>query len=106
MDLLPPETAATSSLWRSVTFVNNVLVAVSYSGTGNRVMTSPDGVTWTSRSAADVGWCSVTFGNNLFLAISYSGTGNRVMTIDEVLRGDMASVVGADHDVFFLCKGV
>jgi hypothetical protein len=44
-------------------------------------MTSPDGITWTSRtSAADNSWASVTYGNGLFVAVSYSGTGNRVMT--------------------------
>jgi hypothetical protein len=44
-------------------------------------MTSPDGITWTSRtSAADNNWYSVTYGNGLFVAVSGSGTGNRVMT--------------------------
>jgi len=44
-------------------------------------MTSPDGITWTSRtSAADNGWSSVTYGNGLFDAVSINGTGNRVMT--------------------------
>jgi hypothetical protein len=44
-------------------------------------MTSPDGITWTSRtSAADNNWQSVAFGNNVFVAVANSGTGNRVMT--------------------------
>jgi len=44
-------------------------------------MTSPDGITWTSRtSAADNSWNSVTYGNGLFVAVSTTGTGNRVMT--------------------------
>jgi hypothetical protein len=44
-------------------------------------MTSPDGITWTSRtSAADNQWFAVTYGNDLFVAVSGSGTGNRVMT--------------------------
>jgi hypothetical protein len=44
-------------------------------------MTSPDGITWTSRtSAADNSWRSVTYGNGLFVAVSSSGSGNRVMT--------------------------
>ena len=44
-------------------------------------MTSPDGITWTSRtSAADNSWYDVTYGNGLFVAVSYTGTGNRVMT--------------------------
>ena len=45
-------------------------------------MTSPDGITWTARTAAEAnGWYSVTYGNGLFVAVAYTGT-NRVMTID------------------------
>jgi hypothetical protein len=57
--------------------------AVSFTGTPNMVMTSPDGITWTSRtSAADNGWLSVTWAKELglFCAVSYTGSGNRVMT--------------------------
>ena len=53
------------------------------SGTGNRVMTSPDGINWTIRtSAADNNWQSVTWSPtlNLFVAVASTGTGNRVMT--------------------------
>ncbi len=57
--------------------------SVSQSGTGNRVMTSPDGITWTTRtSAADNQWLNIIWISELFLfvAISTNGTGNRVMT--------------------------
>jgi surface protein len=58
-----------------------MFVAVSDYGTGNRVWTSPDGVTWTNRnSAADNNWTSVAYGNGLWVAVSTSGVGNRVMT--------------------------
>jgi predicted RecA/RadA family phage recombinase len=64
-----------------VTYGNGLFVAVAASGTGDRVMTSPDGITWTSRtSAADNSWTSVTYGNGLFVAVSGTGTGDRVMT--------------------------
>ena len=44
-------------------------------------MTSPDGITWTSRtSAANNGWASVAYSDGLFVAVSTTGTGNRVMT--------------------------
>ncbi len=44
-------------------------------------MTSPDGITWTSRTAAtDNAWRSVTYGNGLFVAVAVNGTGDRVMT--------------------------
>ena len=74
-------TSPADNSWRSVTYGNGLFVAVSYTGTGNRVMTSPDGVTWTSRtSAADNDWRNVIYGNGLFVAVAFSGTGNRVMT--------------------------
>jgi tetrahydromethanopterin S-methyltransferase subunit F len=69
--------------WRSVTYGNGLFVAVARTdyGSGVRVMTSPDGITWTARtSAADNSWWSVTYGNGLFVAVAVSGTGNRVMT--------------------------
>lgn len=77
--------SASDNDWRSITYGNGLYVAVASSGTGNRVMTSPDGINWTSRnSAADLFWLSVTYGNGLFVAvartISATGTNNRVMT--------------------------
>ena len=73
--------SAADNNWYSVTYGNGTFVAVSWSGTGNRVMTSPDGITWTARtSAADNYWNCVTYGNGTFVAVSWSGTGNRVMT--------------------------
>lgn len=56
--------------WRGVAFGNGVFVAVASSGTGTRVMTSSDGLTWTPRqSATDSDWNAVTFHNNLFVAV-------------------------------------
>ena len=67
------------SSWATITYGNNVYVALSNSGT-NRVMTSPDGTTWTSRTAAELNtWNDITFGNGLFVAVAGNGT-NRVMT--------------------------
>ena len=74
-------TSAADNSWLSVCYGNGLFVAVAITGTGNRVMTSPDGITWTIRaSTADNDWHSVCYGNGLFVAVSYSGTGNRVMT--------------------------
>jgi len=71
---------APQGVWSAVAYGNNRFVAVASSGTGNRVMTSPDGITWTPRNAAQANsWRSVTFGNNLFVAVSDDGT-DRVMT--------------------------
>ena len=75
--------SAADNAWVSITFGNNLFVAVAYTGSGNRVMTSPDGITWTIRtSAADNEWVSATYGNGLFVVVSQSGTGDRVMTMD------------------------
>jgi hypothetical protein len=64
-----------------VAYGNNLFVAVAGSGTGNRVMTSPDGIRWTIRTTpADNTWISITYGNGLFVAVASTGTGNRVMT--------------------------
>jgi hypothetical protein len=52
---------------------------VAQSGT-NRIMTSPDGVTWTAQTTAGSdSWVSVAYGNGTFVAVSSSGT-HRVMT--------------------------
>ena len=72
-------TAAEANLWSSITFGNNLFVAIASNGT-NRVMTSPDGITWTPQLAAEANqWLSVTFGDGLFVAVAQTGT-NRVMT--------------------------
>ena len=71
--------------WISVCWSPELMlfVAVAYSGTGNRVMTSPDGIVWTQRaSAADNVWQSVCWSRELSMIVSASsdGAGNRVMT--------------------------
>ncbi|MFA5933832.1 MAG: tail fiber domain-containing protein [Candidatus Paceibacterota bacterium] len=74
-------TGSVNNQWLGVTYGNGLFVAVAINGTGDGVMTSPDGINWTSRtSAADNSWTSVTYGNGLFVAVASSGTGNRVMT--------------------------
>jgi len=78
-------TSAADNNWREVAWAPELglFAAVSNSGTGNRVMTSPDGITWTIRtSAADNNWYSVAWAAELglFAAVAYSGAGNRVMT--------------------------
>ncbi|GAB3034168.1 hypothetical protein GCM10027185_40020 [Spirosoma pulveris] len=62
-----------------MTYGNGLFVAVAGDGT-NRVMTSPDGITWTARTAAENNsWYSVTYGNGQFVAVAGDGT-KRVMT--------------------------
>ena len=60
-----------------------LFVAVATTGTGNRVMTSPDGITWTTRvSAVDNSWRSVVWAPELGLlvAVAFTGTNDRIMT--------------------------
>ena len=78
-------TSAADNSWRSICWSpeRGLFCAVGETGTGNRVMTSPDGITWTARtSAADNTWAAVCWSTDLglFCAVSSSGTGNRVMT--------------------------
>lgn len=78
-------TGAADNNWQAVCWAaeRGLFCGVGASGTGNRVMTSPDGITWTARtSAADNQWLSVCWSAELglFCAVGNTGTGNRVMT--------------------------
>ena len=98
-------TSAADNNWYSVTYGNGLFVAVANSGTGNRVMTSPDGINWTARtSAADNQWYSVTYGNGLFVAVSASGTGNRVMTSPDGITWT-SRTSAADNNWQSVCYG-
>jgi hypothetical protein len=60
--------------WRSVTYGNGLYVSVSevdgLQPTSNRIMTSPDGITWTLRTGTSYNnLYSVTFGNGIFVAV-------------------------------------
>jgi len=75
---------ALSRIWASVTWSPelSLFCAVARSGTGDRVMTSSNGITWTTRSsAADNSWNSVTWSPelSLFVAVA-SGATDGVMT--------------------------
>ena len=80
--------ASEASGWRGITYGNGLFVATAYSSGTNRVMTSPNGITWTSRSDAlnpqygSDNWFSVTYGNGLFVAVSSTsgGSSGKVMT--------------------------
>ena len=80
-DAVWTESESAASGYFGLAYGANLFVGVSISGTGTRVQTSPDGITWTLRtSAADLSWRAITYGDGLFVAVAASGTGNRVMT--------------------------
>lgn len=74
--------AAGANEWASVTYGNGQFVAVAIvthparSGR-DTVMTSPDGVTWTSRGMSNTSWDSLTYGNGLFVGTT---RGPRIIT--------------------------
>lgn len=77
--------AGTDHNWSDMVYGNLLLVAVSSSGTVNRVMTSYDGIRWVARTAAsDVkNWRGIAFSSslNLYAAVANGGTaGQKVMT--------------------------
>jgi hypothetical protein len=59
--------------WRGVCYGNGMFVSVSSTGVGNRVMTSPDGRTWTSRTSLSKLWGGVCYGDGLFVAVGQDG---------------------------------
>jgi hypothetical protein len=78
-------TILVTNAWDSVVWSPelSLFAAVAYSGTGNRVMTSPDGINWTTRATpADNSWFGITWASelSLFVAVAGSGSFNRVMT--------------------------
>ncbi|MFU1797388.1 phage tail protein, partial [Paenibacillus azoreducens] len=91
--------------WNNICYGNGTFVAISANGTGNRVMTSLDGVTWTLRqSAADINWRGVCYGNGLFVAVSSSGTGNRIMTSPDGINWTLRQSA-ADNTWNAICYG-
>ena len=84
--------------WQSVTYGNNLFVAVSSFGP-DKVMTSDDGIEWVYRSfPGDVvgGWQSVTYGNNIFVAVSNQGT-QRVMTSEDGIEWELEQTQRQNH---------
>ncbi len=75
-------TSAADNTWNSVTYANDLFVAVGDQSTGtSNVMTSPDGINWTNRTSPISAWKSVTYGNGLFVAVGPISAGTQnVMT--------------------------
>ena len=66
--------------WVLVSYGNGLFVSLQGGGGATKVMTSPDGINWTSGSNAEANnWRGMVYGNGLFVAVSIDGA-NRVMT--------------------------
>jgi hypothetical protein len=99
--------SAVGNSWNSVCWSPDLglFCAVASSGAGNRIMTSANGNTWTTRtSAVDNSWTSVCWSRELglFCAVSSSGTSNRVMTSPDGLVWTSRSSA-ADNDWTSVC---
>ena len=78
-------------MWQAVTYGNGLFVAV---GSGGAVMTSPDGLRWTRRTAAAANsWQGVAWDGQKFVAVSSNGT-NRVMYSSDGFTWENGAVDG------------
>jgi len=91
--------------WTSVCYGNGLFVAVSNSG--DRVMTSPDGINWTVRTAASDNdfWASVCYGNGLFVAVGSGGGSDRVITSPDGINWT-ARTADSDFTEVIYAKGM
>lgn len=99
--------SAANNQWLGIAYGNNLYVAISIDGSGNRVMTSPDGVAWTiGASAANLEWRSIAYGNGIYVAVAsgVSGGVNRVMTSAEGITWTQRSG-SADQPWYSVCYG-
>ena len=80
-----PIAAAAKNQWNCVAYGGGVFVALSSNGTGNRVMSSPDGTIWTvtATGAPDNAWGTncLCYGNGMFVAVS-GGATNAMYSVD------------------------
>lgn len=65
-----------SRQWQAIAYGNGVFAALSYlNGTTGQAMTSPDGITWTSRNtASNQDWRAICYGGGQFVAVCTGGT--------------------------------
>jgi hypothetical protein len=70
--------------WTDVAYGNSKYVAISYNYfdafyTGNRVMTSTNGTTWTGVTAFGHRWARIIFGNGVFVALALNSSDSGIM---------------------------
>lgn len=89
-------TSGYSNAWEAVTYGGGLFVAVASTGSG-RVMTSPDGVTWTLRTAPLNRWKALTYGNGQFVTVGESSASSPIATsTDGITWTQQSSPVSED----------
>lgn len=78
--------AAAANSWTCVEWSPelSIFCAVAASGTGNRVMTSPDGITWTAQACPSQGWLSVAWSQPLNTLVAIGSSGRAMYSRDGV----------------------
>jgi len=91
-----------SNNWTSVTWGNNIFCAVANQGNGNRVMTSPDGVSWISQTSINNSWNYVFWGKNIFFALSDSQSNGKNIMFSSTLYGkEMSNISDISQSYWF-----
>ena len=74
IDQTPP-TGTDSYVWTAIAYGAGTFAAVSNIGSGNRAMTSPDGVTWTAQATpANNPYVALAYGAGVFSALTSNGS--------------------------------
>jgi hypothetical protein len=90
----------------AIAYGAGLFVAINTNYPGYRVMTSPDGITWTMRATpADNSWRGIYWNGSLFVAVASDGTGNRIMTSPDGINWTIRSTAGMDWSWQCVCWG-
>lgn len=78
--------AAAANSWTCVEWSPelSIFCAVAASGTGNRVMTSPDGITWTAQTCPSQNWFAVAWSQPLNTLVAIGSSGRAMYSRDGV----------------------
>ena len=85
--------------WRGVAYGDGKFVAVGQTGDTTRMVTSPDGATWTPGVTPVLNqWYGITYARDMFVAVAQSGTGDRAMSSGELFPAvpQAPTAVGGD----------
>lgn len=73
------DSASPDALWSGITFGAGLFVAVGWPGS-NLVMTSPDGINWTNRTAPSGTWHAIAWNGSIFVAVGNGPAGQHAMS--------------------------